>query len=201
MTQNSSGSTRGKLKRRTSAAADTGGVLGGVGAKAGIDPAALVGSDTGVFVGACSQPYGASDSDSAEGYALTGLATSVAPGRIAYVLGLQGSAIKRRHRLLVIAGGHTPGMPIAAQRGISSRPGRRSHRNDHTKGVYRIRPPTRDWLLTGGAKHSPPPLTAPDGAKGAGVLVLERLSDARRTPPRFSVIAGSAINKTAPPTV
>ena len=60
---------------------------------AGIDPAALAGSDTGVFAGAWAQPYGAAGSDSVEGYAMTGAATSVASGRVAYVLGLQGPAI------------------------------------------------------------------------------------------------------------
>ena len=60
---------------------------------AGIDPDGLVGSETGVFVGTWAQPYGAGGSDSAEGYALTGLFTSVASGRVAYVLGLQGPAI------------------------------------------------------------------------------------------------------------
>src|SRR5262245_23620610 len=60
---------------------------------AAIDPGRLAGSDTGVFVGAWSQPYGGGGSDSSEGYALTGLAPSVASGRVAYLLGLQGPAI------------------------------------------------------------------------------------------------------------
>src|SRR6202007_622565 len=55
---------------------------------AGVDPAGLVGSETGVFVGAWSQSYGAGGSDGVEGYALTGLSTSVASGRVAYALGL-----------------------------------------------------------------------------------------------------------------
>ncbi|WP_372513960.1 acyl carrier protein, partial [Mycobacterium interjectum] len=58
-----------------------------------IDPAALVGSATGVFVGAWSQTYGAGGSDSAEGYGLTGSSTSVVSGRVAYALGLQGPAV------------------------------------------------------------------------------------------------------------
>ncbi|MCV6987692.1 polyketide synthase, partial [Mycobacterium shinjukuense] len=58
-----------------------------------IDPAGLVGSATGVFVGAWAQAYGGSGSDGVEGYALTGLSTSVASGRVAYALGLQGPAI------------------------------------------------------------------------------------------------------------
>src|SRR6201997_4881801 len=59
---------------------------------AGIDPGGLVGSDSGVFVGAWSQRHGGGGSDSAEGYALTGLATRGVSGRGAYVLGLQGPA-------------------------------------------------------------------------------------------------------------
>ncbi|WP_255032833.1 beta-ketoacyl synthase N-terminal-like domain-containing protein, partial [Mycobacterium marinum] len=57
---------------------------------AGINPKALQGSATGVFVGTWSQPYGNGGSDSADGYAMTGTATSVASGRVAYVLGLEG---------------------------------------------------------------------------------------------------------------
>ncbi|MCV7194889.1 polyketide synthase, partial [Mycobacterium angelicum] len=59
---------------------------------AGIDPTSLEGSDTGVFAGAWAQPAGPG-ADGAEGYGLTGTATSVASGRVAYVLGLQGPAI------------------------------------------------------------------------------------------------------------
>ena len=60
---------------------------------AGIDPAALVGTDTGVFIGTWAQPYGAAGSDGSEGYALTGGATSVASGRVAYTVGFKGPAI------------------------------------------------------------------------------------------------------------
>ena len=61
---------------------------------AGIDPTGLAATDTGVFVGTWSQPpYGAGEIDSVEGHALTGGAASVASGRVAYVLGLQGPAL------------------------------------------------------------------------------------------------------------
>ena len=63
---------------------------------AGIDPLSLRGSDTGVFVGVMSQDYGPAmhepDENSA-GYALTGTQASVASGRVAYVLGLEGPAV------------------------------------------------------------------------------------------------------------
>ncbi|MEK0873480.1 beta-ketoacyl synthase N-terminal-like domain-containing protein, partial [Mycobacterium ulcerans] len=60
---------------------------------AGIPAHTLAGTSTGVFVGAWAQSYGATNSDDAEGYAMTGGATSVMSGRIAYTLGLEGPAI------------------------------------------------------------------------------------------------------------
>jgi len=55
---------------------------------AGIDPAGLRGSATGVFAGVLTQGYGAGAA--AEGYGLTGQMSSVVSGRIAYTLGLEG---------------------------------------------------------------------------------------------------------------
>ncbi|MEK0771738.1 type I polyketide synthase, partial [Mycobacterium ulcerans] len=60
---------------------------------AGIPAHTLAGTSTGVFAGAWAQSYGATNSDDAEGYAMTGGATSVMSGRIAYTLGLEGPAI------------------------------------------------------------------------------------------------------------
>ncbi|MER6168355.1 type I polyketide synthase [Streptomyces violaceorubidus] len=63
---------------------------------AGIDPAGVRGSATGVFVGASQQPYGArsgSSADEAEGYLVLGNSASLMSGRVAYVLGLQGPAV------------------------------------------------------------------------------------------------------------
>ncbi|MEU9456770.1 thioester reductase domain-containing protein [Streptomyces sp. NPDC048277] len=63
---------------------------------AGIDPASLRGSDTGVFVGMFDSDYAPRVTEAADCYdgsLLIGNAASVASGRVAYVLGLHGPAI------------------------------------------------------------------------------------------------------------
>ena len=165
---------------------------------AGIDPASLAGSETGVFAGTWAQPYGnigGIGSDSVEGFALTGGASSVASGRVAYVLGLQGPAIsidtacssslvaahlacqslRNNESSLALAGGvtimTTPAVftEFARQRGLA--------------------PDGRCKAFAAAA----------DGTgfgEGAAVVVLERLSDAQRNNhPVLAVIAGSAVNQ------
>ncbi len=160
-----------------------------------IDPAGLVRSETGVFVGAWSQAYGAGGSDGVEGYALTGLSTSVASGRVAYALGLQGPAItvdtacssslvathlacqslRNGESALALAGGvtvmTTPSVftEFARQRGLAA---------DGRCKAFSANADGTGW------------------GEGAAVLVLERLSDAHRNNhPVLAVIAGSAINQ------
>ena len=61
--------------------------------QAGIDPGGLRGSATGVFTGVAAQDYGLGADSKVEGYRLTGVTASVASGRVAYVLGLEGPAV------------------------------------------------------------------------------------------------------------
>ena len=91
--------------------------------RAGIDPASLRGTATGVFAGAYTSDYKSSlvaAAEATQGYQLTGTTASVISGRLSYVLGPGGPGGHRRYGVLVVAGGAAPGLPVPAAPGSAT---------------------------------------------------------------------------------
>nr|WP_279636572.1 type I polyketide synthase [Streptomyces pactum] len=162
---------------------------------AGIPPTDLAEARAGVFAGLSPNRYGAQGDAELEGYLLTGTAPAVASGRIAYTLGLHGPALT----IDTACSSSLVAVHLACQ----------ALRNNECT-----------LALAGGATIMATPETflefsrqgglAPDGrckafaaeadgtgwSEGAGIIVLQRLSDAQaqgRT--ILALIPGSAVNQ------
>ncbi|QNP65820.1 SDR family NAD(P)-dependent oxidoreductase [Streptomyces genisteinicus] len=165
---------------------------------AGIDSASLRGSDTGVYCGLGVTDYSVAPEGSlaqVEGFQLTGGSASVSSGRISYLFGLEGPAVS----VDTACSSSAVALHMAAQAlragecslalagGVALMPG---------PFMLREFSRQRGLAVDGRCKAYAESADGTGFSDGLGLVVLERLSDARRNGRRIlGLIRGTAINQ------
>ncbi len=170
---------------------------------AGIDPASLQRSSTGVFVGTSSQTYASlvlDQSESAEGYMTTGIAGSMVSGRVAHSFGFEGpvasvdaacaSSALAIHLACQALRAEECSMALAGGVAVSSTP------------LLHLQFPRQNLFSLAEDGRCKSFADAADGtclSEGLGLVVLERLTDAKvHGHPVLATIRGSAANHDGP---